>query len=141
MVRETPRTTTPTPMIQDMPGSSLHAMMKPPTIVMGAPMSMVRLVWTMVWICCTSLVVRVSREEAPTSRTSVVEKDRARSKRSARRSRAMEVATRTPNRMAVSWVAAWMRANTSMRVPERQMAGMSPTMTPSSMMRALRVGR
>ena len=137
----TPSTATLTAMIHDSPKSSRTAMTKPPTIMMGAPTMMVRVVWTIVCTCRTSLVLRVSSDEAPKSRISRVENDRARSKMAALRSRPSDMAVRAPNQVAPICPAACTRENSSIRAPLRQIRSVSPFTTPSSMICAFRFGR
>ena len=60
---------------QDSPTSSRSAMMMPPTMVIGAATSIVQVISTSIWTCCTSLVLRVISEGAPNLFSSRAEND------------------------------------------------------------------
>jgi len=62
-------------------------------------------------------------------------------KMSPRRSRPTRMAILAPKYTAPMAQTAWTNVTTSMKPPRRQIVGMSPLATPSSMMSALMVGR
>ena len=82
---------------------------------------MVQLVSTSIWICWTSLVVRVMSEPAPKIETSRSEKSPTRRKMRARRSRPAPSAERAASQVAATVQVPWSTDTPSMRPPVRQM--------------------
>ena len=114
-------TGTAAPMSHDSEGAWVTAMTTPPTASSGAVTSMVQLMSTSIWICCTSLVARVIREPAPKEETSRSEKPPTRRKMRARRSRPMPSAERAASQVAATVQIPWSTDTPSMRPPVRQM--------------------
>ncbi len=98
-----PSTTTATRISQLRPGSSRSAITTPPTIIRGAATIMIAVISTSIWICWTSLVLRVIRVGAPKEFISLDENDNARSKMAWRKSRPKAMEERAPNQAAPIW--------------------------------------
>ena len=81
------------------------------------------------------------RVGAPKEDTSRAEYEPTRWKTAARRSRPSEAAVRAPIRVAEIVARIWTRDTPSIQIPARRMKPVSPTATPSSMIRPLRLGR
>ena len=81
---------------QESPTSCCSAMMMPPTHMIGAVTSIVQVISTSIWTCCTSLVVRVISDGAPKRVTSRAENVPTWWKIAARRSRPKPIAVRAP---------------------------------------------
>ncbi len=134
-------TGTATATSQDSPTSSRSAMMMPPTIVIGAPTSMMQPMTTSIWICWMSLVFRVMSEGAPKCASSRELKLMTRRKRASRRSAPMPIAAFAPARTEPIWASTWTKLKPSIHTETDQMWAVSPLATPLSMMSALRLGR
>ena len=80
-------------MIHDRETSARTAMMIPTIIMIGAPMSIARVIKTSICTCWTSLVVRVMSDGAPNLLISRAEKPRVRVKTASRMSRPVPIAT------------------------------------------------
>ncbi|CAM5288453.1 hypothetical protein SCALM49S_08644 [Streptomyces californicus] len=93
---ETPSTGTTASSTAESGTSCPSAMMMPPTHMIGADTIRVNASSTSIWICWTSLVVRVISEGAPNRPSSRAEKDCTRSKTAARTSRPSAEAVRAP---------------------------------------------
>ncbi len=87
---------TQTSMSQDRPRSWRRAMMMPPTPMIGAATSIVQVITTSIWTCCTSLVPRVISEGAPNWETSLAENPPTWWKTAERTSRPNPMAAREP---------------------------------------------
>ncbi len=138
---ETNRAGTTTARIQPRPTSSRSAMITPPTIMIGEDAAIRQAIRTSICTCVTSLVPRVMSEGAPNSCSSRAEKVPTRWNRSRRRSRPNDMAARAPNHAAATEAMIWAIETTSIIAPSRTMVPVSPTAIPSSMIRALRLGR
>ncbi len=136
-----PSTGTATATSQESPTSWRIAMMTPPTIMIGADTIMVNSISTSIWICWTSLVVRVISDGAPKPLTSRLENPRTRPNTDERRSRPKAMAVRAPKYTAVTEPATWSSETPSITAPRRRMYPVSPWTTPLSMMSALSIGR
>ena len=80
----------------DKPASSRMARKVPPIAVMGAAMSSVQVMKTIIWTCCTSLVIRVISDDAPSWLTSRLENPVTPWNRSLRTSRPNPIEARDP---------------------------------------------
>ena len=87
-------TGTHTAISQDSPTSSRSAMTIPPTHMIGAATSMVQVVRTSIWTCCTSLVLRVISDGAPNRLNSRAENSPTRWNSALRTSRPKPIAVR-----------------------------------------------
>jgi len=70
-----------------------RAMIRPPTIMIGAETMTVRPIRTTIWTCWTSLVLRVMSEAVPKWLTSTCENDSTERKMAPRRSRPNPIET------------------------------------------------
>ncbi len=70
-----------------------RAMIRPPTIMIGAETIIVRPIRTTIWTCWTSLVLRVMSDAVPKWLTSTWEKDSTERKIAPRRSRPNDMET------------------------------------------------
>ncbi len=95
-VTQMPRTGTTATSTADSGTSRPSASTMPPTHMIGADTIRVNVIRASIWICWTSLVVRVISEGAPNCPTSRAEKDCTRSKTAARTSRPSAAAVRAP---------------------------------------------
>ena len=112
---------TPTITNQARPVSSRSAITMPPIAVMGAASMSVQVICTSIWVCCTSLVMRVMSDGAPKVATSRAEKSVTRSNRSRRTSRPNFMATFEPQYTAVIDSAICTNESTSITLPVLQM--------------------
>ncbi len=116
-------------------------MMTPPTIMIGEEAAMRQAMSTSICTCWTSLVPRVISEGAPNWSTSRWENVPTRWNRSRRTSRPNDIAVREPNQAAPTDARTWAKETASMMAPRWKIVPVSPSAMPSSMIRALRLGR
>jgi len=105
----------------DSPASSRRAMITPPTHMIGAATSIVQVVSTSIWTCCTSLVHRVISDGAPNRPTSRAENPPTRWKTAARTSAPKPVAVREPWCTAAIEHATCTTLTSSITPPSRRM--------------------
>ena len=117
----TPITGMETHTSHDSPGSSRRAMMIPPTHMMGAMTMKFRAMSVSIWICWTSLVLRVISEGAPKLPTSRALNEPTRRNTLRRRSRPTPIAVRAPHHTATTAETTWTRATASITAPVLQM--------------------
>ena len=121
--------------------SSLRAMITPPTIMIGAAAMIVSAICRKIWICWTSLVLRVMREAVPKLFISRAEKRSTWPNTAARRSRPTPIEVREAKYVATTAIRPCTRVSASIRPPVRQMYETSPLAMPLLMMSAVRLGR
>jgi hypothetical protein len=135
-----PSTGTDTHTSQESPASSRRAITIPPAHMMGAATMKLSPMSTSIWICWTSLVPRVMRVGAPKPLTSREPKEPTCRCTARRRSRPVPIAARAAQYTAATAAATCRSATPSITSPTRRIRPVSPRTTPSSMIRALRLG-
>ena len=120
---------------------SLIAMNTPPTHITGAMTISVSAICRNIWICWTSLVLRVISDGVPNLFSSAAANPCTRSKTSARTSAPTLIDTRDARYTPTAAMTPMASAIPSITAPVRQMYAVSPRTTPLLMMSALRLGR
>ncbi len=93
----------------------------PPTHMIGADTSSVKVITASIWTCCTSLVVRVISDGVPNRPTSRAENFCTRLNTACRTSRPSAMAVRAPKNTAPMAQTIWTTVIASMMPPVRMM--------------------
>ena len=126
--------------VRDRSGSMDTAIMTPPTAMMGALTTILRVIRTTIWTWVMSLVVRVMSDAVPSLSNSRREKRSTREKTFSRRSRPKPVEVLEDRYPAPMAQAIPMKATRSIRPPVSRIYRVSPAGIPTSTIFAMSVG-